>query len=327
MDISFTCSSCEQNIVIDEAGAGMSIECPSCGLTMQVPAPEASAPQPKALAQERGTDSFYLYLKGRRCGPFTQRTMQCKVLSGRLDLLAPCSRGEGGPQMKVRDFDELTDPYEHSFDEEALRSLLRIPEQPTREWVEMRVKSLSGPIQAQQIPLNEARTVSGQLIAANNLQRILEEMLIYERLGFKTITPLPSVVLADLIGYRDERIVECLSLEAADREQKLSGLLSSRAQANSMLKLLGLIEKYQAQIEDHGSLDNLKRSVFARANHLHLDSELESAKAADLSGDNKKAVRSLAKALAWASNLKVDDDFAEKVRSASEWLANLKSRT
>ena len=94
-----------------------------------------------------------------------------------------------------------------------------------------------------------------------------------------------------------------------------------------MLKLLGLIEKYQAQIEDHGSLDNLKRSVFARANHLHLDSELESAKAADLSGENKKAVRSLANALAWPSNLKVDDDFAEKLRSASEWLSNLKSRS
>src|ERR1019366_6736899 len=158
MDISFTCSSCEQNIVIDEAGAGMSIECPSCGLTMQVPTPEVSAPQPKTLAQERGTDIFYLYLKGRRCGPFTRRTIQYKVSSGRLDLLTPCSRGEGGPQVKLRDFDELTDPYEHTFDEEALRSLHRIPEQPTREWVEMRVKFLSGPIQAQQIPLNEART-------------------------------------------------------------------------------------------------------------------------------------------------------------------------
>jgi hypothetical protein len=45
-----------------------------------------------------------------------------------------------------------------------------------------------------------------------------------------------------------------------------------------------------------------------------------------LFGENKKVVRSLAKALAWASNVKVDDEFAEKVRSASEWLANLKPR-
>jgi len=312
--------------VIDEAGAGMSVQCPSCNLSLEVPALQAVARQPKPLSEQRNTNTFYLYLEDRVCGPFTLRTMQCKVLSGRLDVQTPCSQAEGEPRHKVRDLDEVMDPYEHTFDEEALKSLLRIPAEPTHPWVQMRIKSLSGPIQVQQNTLNEARTVSSRLIAFSGLLRIMEELLIYERLGFNTTTPSPSLIIADLIGYRDERIIRCLELEFADRERKLSGLLSSRARANSMLKLLGTIEKYQAQIEDRGALEALKRSVFIRANHLRLDSELESVKADDLSGENKRAIRSLAKALAWASNLKVDADFAEKVRRASEWLGNLKSR-
>jgi hypothetical protein len=327
MDISFTCTKCGQKILIDEAGAGMSVPCPTCDLSLEVPGLQAAESHSKQLDQQPSTNRYYLYLKDRACGPFTQRTMQCKLLSGRLDPETPCSCGEGGPRMKVRDLRYLMASYVHDFDEEALKSLLRIPDPPTHEWVQTRVKSLSGPIQVQENTLNEARAVPGRLIASNSLLRVMEELLIYERLGFKTTTPHPSLVIADLIGHRDERIVRCLELEFADREQKLSGLPSSRAQANSMLKLLGTIEKYQAQIEDRGSLDALKRSVFIRANHLRLDSELEAAKANDLSGENKKAVRSLAKTLAWATSFKVDDDFAKKVRRASEWLNSLKSCT
>lgn len=326
MDISFTCTQCGQNIVIDEAGAGMSVQCPSCSLSLEVPGLQAGKAQPGRLDQRPSGNRFYLYLEDRVSGPFTQRTMQCKLSSGRLDPETSCSCGEGEPRMRIRDLQELMEPYVHDFDEEALRSLLRMPEEPTHQWVEMRVRSLSGPLHVQANTLNEARTVSARLIAFNGLLRIMEELLIYERLGFKTTTPPPSLAIADLIGYRDERIVRCLELEFVDREQKLSGLLSSKARANSMLKLLGTIEKYQAQIEDHGALEALKESVFVRANHLLLDSELESAKADDLAGENKRAIRSLAKSLAWANNLKVDDDFAAKVHRASEWLGNLKSR-
>ena len=38
MDISFNCDKCGQRIVIDEAGAGMAVQCPSCGAELIVPA-------------------------------------------------------------------------------------------------------------------------------------------------------------------------------------------------------------------------------------------------------------------------------------------------
>jgi predicted negative regulator of RcsB-dependent stress response/predicted RNA-binding Zn-ribbon protein involved in translation (DUF1610 family) len=37
MDITFTCGSCGQSIVIDEAGAGQLVDCPKCGATIEVP--------------------------------------------------------------------------------------------------------------------------------------------------------------------------------------------------------------------------------------------------------------------------------------------------
>jgi hypothetical protein len=37
MDITFSCKSCGQSIVIDEAGAGQLVDCPRCGATVEVP--------------------------------------------------------------------------------------------------------------------------------------------------------------------------------------------------------------------------------------------------------------------------------------------------
>jgi len=38
MDIGFNCDKCSQHIVIDEAGAGMTVPCPTCGASLTVPA-------------------------------------------------------------------------------------------------------------------------------------------------------------------------------------------------------------------------------------------------------------------------------------------------
>ncbi len=53
MDITFNCGWCGQNIVIDEAGAGLAIECPKCDQPLTVPSRETlsdklvtSVPQP-----------------------------------------------------------------------------------------------------------------------------------------------------------------------------------------------------------------------------------------------------------------------------------------
>src|SRR5687768_13935489 len=43
MDIVFTCTKCSQELSVDDAAAGIEIECPSCGNRLTVPAPPARA--------------------------------------------------------------------------------------------------------------------------------------------------------------------------------------------------------------------------------------------------------------------------------------------
>jgi hypothetical protein len=44
MDITFDCNKCGQHIAIDEAGAGITIDCPGCGKPVYVPSPATHKP-------------------------------------------------------------------------------------------------------------------------------------------------------------------------------------------------------------------------------------------------------------------------------------------
>ena len=47
MDIYFSCASCGHHMVIDEAGAGMIVECPECGRDTPVPKSGTLTPSPE----------------------------------------------------------------------------------------------------------------------------------------------------------------------------------------------------------------------------------------------------------------------------------------
>ena len=57
MDVIFNCPHCEQELAVDSSGAGTEIECPSCGESIVIPAPDPaklkSAPAP-ALPPKTG---------------------------------------------------------------------------------------------------------------------------------------------------------------------------------------------------------------------------------------------------------------------------------
>ena len=55
MDIVFNCPNCEQELAVDQSGAGSQIECPACGETITIPAgsgkvPTGSIPAPPPSA-------------------------------------------------------------------------------------------------------------------------------------------------------------------------------------------------------------------------------------------------------------------------------------
>lgn len=48
MDIIFDCPNCQQELVVDSAGAGTEIECPACGETITIPK-ESTKPLPEVI--------------------------------------------------------------------------------------------------------------------------------------------------------------------------------------------------------------------------------------------------------------------------------------
>jgi hypothetical protein len=46
MDILFSCPECQQHVVIDADGAGLSVGCPNCGREIRVPDPIVLEPGP-----------------------------------------------------------------------------------------------------------------------------------------------------------------------------------------------------------------------------------------------------------------------------------------
>ena len=51
MDIIFNCPHCEQEMAVDNSGAGSEIQCPSCGAKIMIPA-EATPPAPESAPAE-----------------------------------------------------------------------------------------------------------------------------------------------------------------------------------------------------------------------------------------------------------------------------------
>ena len=54
MDVKFDCTSCGQHIVIDEAGAGASVRCPTCNQSLFVPTKEKFSNKPALTANLSG---------------------------------------------------------------------------------------------------------------------------------------------------------------------------------------------------------------------------------------------------------------------------------
>ena len=56
MDIYFFCGSCGQNLVVDDAGAGLTIQCPQCRADLTVPG--VSEPKSPPPAQPKAAPTF-----------------------------------------------------------------------------------------------------------------------------------------------------------------------------------------------------------------------------------------------------------------------------
>jgi hypothetical protein len=88
VDIKFNCAGCGTHIVIDEAGAGMSVQCPKCGQSLTVPmasaidSPSVPAPSspvtPAGLSESNPTEKLAAYLAA---SAFPKNRAELRLLS------------------------------------------------------------------------------------------------------------------------------------------------------------------------------------------------------------------------------------------------------
>lgn len=72
MDITFNCTSCGQHVVIDEAGAGLTIQCPGCGESITVPNTSQADSPSVPTASELEPALLYTLFRGRGPANLTQ---------------------------------------------------------------------------------------------------------------------------------------------------------------------------------------------------------------------------------------------------------------
>jgi predicted Zn finger-like uncharacterized protein len=73
MDISFNCSNCGTHIVIDAAGAGISVQCPKCNQSLTVPATSTiDSPSVPAPSSPVAPACLYTLFRGRGPSKLTQ---------------------------------------------------------------------------------------------------------------------------------------------------------------------------------------------------------------------------------------------------------------
>src|SRR5437667_7567781 len=91
MDITFNCEKCGQHIVIDEAGAGLEVQCPNCSQPLAVPKPVELLPSPPRAsetkkcpfcAEEIRTDA----IKCKHCGEFLNDSRKPRMAARSSDL-------------------------------------------------------------------------------------------------------------------------------------------------------------------------------------------------------------------------------------------------
>lgn len=75
MDVSFSCDKCGQHILIDASGAGLSIQCPNCEVTLTVPQPVAAVGEIPQLESVADSSSPRTNLPGEHGESDTKRKL------------------------------------------------------------------------------------------------------------------------------------------------------------------------------------------------------------------------------------------------------------
>ena len=104
MDIVFNCPHCEQELAVDNSGAGSEIQCPACGEKILIPA-DATPPVPESAPQ--GASGMVLYQPPAIASlppppPRSKNMPRCRCAKSRESADASQTAVEGGGRGAVK---------------------------------------------------------------------------------------------------------------------------------------------------------------------------------------------------------------------------------
>jgi len=94
MDINFRCDKCGQNLEVDEAGAGMTVDCPKCGKPVYVPTKPTETDSEKRRAFKAREASPYAESAAKSSEDFRAKAELAKYLEQPRRTFTDWSMGE-----------------------------------------------------------------------------------------------------------------------------------------------------------------------------------------------------------------------------------------
>ena len=146
MDITFACTKCGQQLVVDESGAGLFLPCPKCRQMLRIPAastPVGTAPSESAatsaatsstgaVQQSIGRDLFRLLVKGKGRGPYTTGQLQMMWTHGQIPADAKYRKDNEREWRPIYEISTLLEPPEAPPPQSVPPP--KKPEQPVRKF-------------------------------------------------------------------------------------------------------------------------------------------------------------------------------------------------
>lgn len=155
--------------------------------------------------------------------------------------------------------------------------------------------------------VDESKNLDVQITRYDFLMENLRALLVYEKKGIPTISPLPSFLHQQYAGKRDKLVLDHLAsaFEAATYRVPLT--ISAKSKINQLNKILLKARDYKDRLVTRTSLDALERRIIEMIHKIQLEGYLNDASKAEFKGQRKKALDQYYEALYFLKHDEIDD--------------------
>ena len=163
--------------------------------------------------------------------------------------------------------------------------------------------------------VNESKNLDTRLSRLDLLLEHANSLYRYEQRGIPIVEPLPSAILEQFRGRKDQIILETLRTITEEAEKKSATVITASSKVSSLTKALLKIREYKDKMDNKKSLIALEKKVTDMIHKIQLQGYLDQAEKAEFKGQNKKALDQYYEALYFLKHDDVDDSLQQDMIS------------